>query len=172
MMSVPPGIRQTRLCNRRRSDLGAVFPAALTVAGDGLGAPTVLRMLERYPSDELLRRASRDELIAYWSKLTATGWTAQQPVPSVGTSNSPTLVVFQDKLYMFWRGIDDDHQAYFSRLDGAPGAGWGPQKVVQYPDAKATEAGDLVVRLVSIGTTTHMAWKGLEGDSVIYWSTL
>jgi transposase len=55
---------QTRLLNRLRSDLTAVFPAALTLAGDSLGAPTVLRLLERYPSGELLRRATRDDLVA------------------------------------------------------------------------------------------------------------
>jgi transposase len=54
---------QTRLLNRLRSDLTAVFPAALVLAGDRLGAPTVLRLLERYPSDQLLRAARREDLI-------------------------------------------------------------------------------------------------------------
>lgn len=115
----------------------------------------------------------------YWSKLT-TDWTDQQRVPNVGTSNSPALVVFQDKLHMFWKGLDGDQQAYFSRLDAAPGAEWEPQKVVQYPVSTAG-VGGLVVRFVSIGTshglsaTQHgdrilLAWKGREEDSGIYFS--
>lgn len=54
---------ERRLLNRLRADLQAVYPAALTVAGDDLGAPTVLRLLERYPSLALLREASREDLV-------------------------------------------------------------------------------------------------------------
>jgi hypothetical protein len=53
---------QTRLLNRLRADLAATFPAALTRAGDDLGAPTVLRLLERHPTAVLLSQASRDDL--------------------------------------------------------------------------------------------------------------
>jgi transposase len=55
---------QTRLLNRLRADLTAVFPAALTLAGGELGAPTVLRLLARYPSAALLGQATRQELMA------------------------------------------------------------------------------------------------------------
>jgi transposase len=54
---------ETRLLNRLRADLAATFPAALTLAGDDLGAPTVLRLLERYPTAILLSQASRDDLL-------------------------------------------------------------------------------------------------------------
>lgn len=54
---------QTRLLNRLRADLAATFPAALTLAGDDLGAPTMLRLLERYPTAILLSQASRDDLL-------------------------------------------------------------------------------------------------------------
>jgi hypothetical protein len=50
--------------NRLRADLIATFPAALAIAGDDLGAPTFLRMLERWPSANALLAASRDELVA------------------------------------------------------------------------------------------------------------
>jgi transposase len=55
---------QTRLLNRLRADLAATFPAALTLAGDDLGAPTVLRLLQRYPTAALLGQASRADLVA------------------------------------------------------------------------------------------------------------
>ena len=40
---------QRRLLNRLRQDLISTFPAALVVAADDLGAPTVLKLLQRWP---------------------------------------------------------------------------------------------------------------------------
>ncbi|MGH9112352.1 MAG: IS110 family transposase, partial [Acidimicrobiales bacterium] len=56
---------ERRLLNRLRADLIATFPAALTIAGDDMGAPTFLRMLERWPTANALAAASRDDLIAF-----------------------------------------------------------------------------------------------------------
>jgi transposase len=95
---------QTRLLNRLRADLAATFPAALTLASDDLGAPTVLRLLERYPTAVLLSQASRDDLLVvarasrhrqpgrfadrsalHWPPTTsplARSWCAPRPIPS------------------------------------------------------------------------------------------
>jgi transposase len=56
---------ERRLLNRLRADLQAAFPAALVIAGQDLGAPTVLRLLERWPSADALAAAGREELIAF-----------------------------------------------------------------------------------------------------------
>jgi transposase len=56
---------QRRLLNRLRADLQATFPAALALAGDDLGAPTMLRLLQHWPSAGALRATSRDELVAF-----------------------------------------------------------------------------------------------------------
>lgn len=56
---------ERRLLNRLRQDLITTFPAALQVAGDDLGAPTFLRLLERWPTAEALAAVSRDELVAF-----------------------------------------------------------------------------------------------------------
>jgi transposase/transposase IS116/IS110/IS902 family protein len=56
---------ERRLLNRLRADLLATFPAALDVAGDQLEAPTVLRMLQRWPTAEQLGAATREELVAF-----------------------------------------------------------------------------------------------------------
>ncbi|MFC5142016.1 IS110 family transposase [Actinomycetospora rhizophila] len=56
---------QTRLVNRLRADLAATYPAALAVAIDELRAPNILRMLERWPSQPELAKATRVELIAF-----------------------------------------------------------------------------------------------------------
>jgi hypothetical protein len=64
---------QRRLLNRLRADLQTTYPAALTVAGDDLGAPTVLRLLERWPTQAELAGASRDELTAF-ARASKHGW--------------------------------------------------------------------------------------------------
>jgi len=56
---------QRRLLNRLRQDLLSTFPAALAIAGDDLGAPTMLRLLERWPTGDQLASASHQELVAF-----------------------------------------------------------------------------------------------------------
>lgn len=56
---------ERRLLNRLRADLIATFPAALAVAGDDMGAPTFLRLLERWPTANALTAASRAEIVAF-----------------------------------------------------------------------------------------------------------
>lgn len=56
---------QRRLLNRLRQDLISTFPAALEIAGDDLGAPSFLRLLERWPTAEALRAAAREELVEH-----------------------------------------------------------------------------------------------------------
>lgn len=56
---------QRRLLNRLRADLQATYPAALSLAGKDLGSPTVLRLLERWPSQPELAAASGEDLVAF-----------------------------------------------------------------------------------------------------------
>ena len=55
---------ERRLLNRLRADLAATFPAALVFAGDDLGSPVILKLLQRWPTAELLAAAARDEIEA------------------------------------------------------------------------------------------------------------
>jgi transposase len=64
---------QRRLLNRLRADLLATFPAALQVAADDLAAPTVLKLLQRWPTRNLLTGASHDEL-ATFARSARHGW--------------------------------------------------------------------------------------------------
>jgi transposase len=50
---------QRRLLNRLRQDLLSTFPAALQLPADDLGAPTMLRLLERWPTRQQLAAATR-----------------------------------------------------------------------------------------------------------------
>ena len=56
---------ERRILNRLRADLIATFPAALAIAGHDMGAPTFLRLLERWPTAKALASVSRDELVAF-----------------------------------------------------------------------------------------------------------
>ena len=56
---------ERRLLNRLRQDLITTFPAALVIGGDDLGAPTFLRLLERWPTAETLAGASRSQLVEF-----------------------------------------------------------------------------------------------------------
>lgn len=57
--------RASRDERRLRVDLITTFPAALIIAGDDIGAPTLLRMLERWSTARNLAEASRDEFVAF-----------------------------------------------------------------------------------------------------------
>lgn len=46
-------------------DLLSTFPAALVLAGEDLGAPTMLRLLERWPTSTQLTGASHEDLAAF-----------------------------------------------------------------------------------------------------------
>jgi hypothetical protein len=57
----------------------------------------------------------------YWS-LTARGqeprdWASQQRVPNVGTSEGPSLAVFNKRLFMVWKGVGDDPGIYWSHTE-------------------------------------------------------
>lgn len=64
---------ERRLLNRLRADLIATFPAAMTIAGDDMGAPTFLRLLERWPTAKALAAASRDDITAF-ARASKHGW--------------------------------------------------------------------------------------------------
>jgi transposase len=67
---------QRRLLNRLRADLATTYPAALRLAesaGGDLGAPTVLRLLERWPTQDDLAAATTEDLVAF-ARASRHGW--------------------------------------------------------------------------------------------------
>jgi transposase len=75
-----------------RADLQTTYPAALALAGKDLGAPTVLRLLQQWPTQPELAQASRDELVAFarggrhgWPETFADRVTAALAAPSLST---------------------------------------------------------------------------------------
>ena len=59
--------------NRLRADLQTIYPAALALAGKDLGAPTVLRLHDRWPTQPEMVAASRAELVEF-ARLGRHGW--------------------------------------------------------------------------------------------------
>lgn len=64
---------QRRLLNRLRADLLATFPAALTVAGDELGSPIVLKLLACWPAHAQLAEVGREQIEAF-ARANRHGW--------------------------------------------------------------------------------------------------
>jgi transposase len=83
---------QRRLLNRLRADLQTTYPAALAIAGKDLGAPTVLRLLERWSTQGELAQASRDELEAF-ARAGRRGWPdrfANRVIDALAAPSLPT----------------------------------------------------------------------------------
>lgn len=83
---------QRRLLNRLRADLTSTYPAALVLADGDLGAPTVLRLLERWPTQPELATASREQLVGF-ARAGRHGWPerfADRIAASLATPSLPT----------------------------------------------------------------------------------
>ena len=90
-------------------------------------------------------------------------WSPQQLTSGDrGTSNAPALAVFQNKLYMVWKGKDTDPRIYFSVFDGYS---WSPQQLTS-SDRGTSNAPALAV----FQNKLYMVWKGKDTDPRIYFS--
>jgi Transposase IS116/IS110/IS902 family len=80
---------QRRLLNRMRADLQTTYPAALTVAGKD-GATTVLRLLQRCPTQAELATATREELVTF-ALASKHGWPEPIRRPGHRCASHPSL---------------------------------------------------------------------------------
>jgi hypothetical protein len=81
---------QRRLLNRLRADLQTTYPAALVLAGDDLGAPTMLRLLQRWPTQAELAEASRAELVSF-ARAGRHGWPERFADRVITALSAPSL---------------------------------------------------------------------------------
>lgn len=87
---------ERRLLNRLRADLIDTFPAALVIAGKDLGAPTVLRLLQRWPTATDLATAPSAE-VAELARSGRHGW-PDQFADHVAEALSTNVFVAKDYL--------------------------------------------------------------------------
>jgi hypothetical protein len=99
----------------------------------------------------------------------ATGaWSGQSKVPGVGTSDSPSMAAEPsfigdpDKVLMTWKGIPGDGGIYQAIVTGDA---WSPQ---EHENGVGTGSHPALVG--SGGGAMWRAWKGVDGDSAIWWS--
>ena len=118
-----------------------------------------------------------DDTGIYWSTYDgAEGWSPQANIRGVGTSNSPALVGFNSMLYMFWKGIPGDSNVYYSFFDFVNDPIWKPQQRVVYYDYEVGGGIPLAIGTSGAmsaarrGDSILLAWKGIEGDSAIWFS--
>ena len=114
----------------------------------------------------------------YWSSFDGNNWSPQVQIRGRGTSHGPALAVLGNKLYMFWKGIEDDSNVYYAWIDDQPGTIWQAQRVVAYTDARTEGNVEINIGTSSRpvaavrGNTIVLAWKGIPGDSGLYFASL
>jgi hypothetical protein len=103
----------------------------------------------------------RDDGIYYAQNLNPSffGWSNQQRVDGVGTSDRPALALFDNKMRMAWKGIPGDPAIYWSTFDGN---GWSPQQRIL---GRGTSHGPA---LVVLGNRLYMFWKGMDNDTRVF----
>ena len=95
------------------------------------------------------------------------GWSNQTSLDDRGSNWGPALAPFGDKLHMIWRGIEDDQRIYWSTF---PESTTNPLWSSQTPlNDRGSFRGP---SLAAFGNQLFMAWRGIQGDAHIYWSTL
>lgn len=112
----------------------------------------------------------------YWSFFDGNNWSPQQNIRGRGTATSPALATFNNKLYMFWRGIEDDDRLFYAWIDDQPASIWEAQREVVYTNAETS--GNVFVNTASSnhptavarGNSIMLAWKGIPGDSSLWFS--
>ncbi|MGJ0484293.1 MAG: matrixin family metalloprotease [Methylomicrobium sp.] len=103
------------------------------------------------------------------------GWQPQQRLDDRGTSDRASLGVVTTTYnftsrseipQMVWKGVGDDSGIYFSEFRD----GWTPQQRVGGVGCSHSPSLTEINIPGTLATGLFMAWKGIEGDSGIYWT--
>jgi hypothetical protein len=104
----------------------------------------------------------------YWATFDGQGnppqWSSWCALENRGSIDSPALAVFQNKLFMAWRGVNEDRTLYWATFDGnspsLPCAQqWSPQR---RKDDRGSATGPA---LVVFRDQLFMFWRGVESDT-------
>lgn len=90
-------------------------------------------------------------------------WSSQQLTShDRGTSTAPALASYKNKLYMAWKGKDDDPRIFFSVFDGSR---WSPQQFTSGDRGTSTAPA-----LAAYKNKLYMVWKGKDDDPRLFFS--
>lgn len=92
------------------------------------------------------------------------GWDPQQNVLGTGSAHGPALAVFQNSLYMAWRGIPGDQGIYYSSKPDLT-TPWATQSTV--PGVGTSQSPGLA----ALSRRLYLVWKGADSDTGIWWSS-
>jgi hypothetical protein len=107
-----------------------------------------------------------DRRLYYASHDGVSGWTPQTVLNDRGSNYGPALAAFRDRLYMAWRGVEDDQRLFYAVFpDGFKDPPWSDQIPL---NDRASLAGP---SLAVFKDQLFMAWRGVEGDQSLWWST-
>ena len=121
-------------------------------------------------------KGAGDDSGIYWSRYVGGGWAPQARVPGY-TSRGPALATVHGRLYCFWRGAGDDSTLWYSSIGSGDDATWRDQQQIWTEDFRYSDAGGEWITpgssegpaAASRGDRILLAWKGVDGDSTIYW---
>jgi transposase len=174
---------ERRLLNRLRADLMSTFPAALTIAGDDLGSPVVLKLLMSWPSRDQLAAATREEIEAF-ARTAHHGWPGRLaarvgdalaiealPVKDyLARAKSGTIVLAATQLL----AIRAQRRAWERRMAELllGSARYGRGKQPKEPDpGKAIPGGDIYLSFPGLGDRLAARIAGEIGDHIEQFNT-
>ena len=152
---------QTALHDRASTD-GPSMATSTVASFDGNGTQLYMAWRGVHGDDAL-----------YWSSLTGNGWSPQAPIDGRGSSHGPALASGYTTnrdgrvvtgLFMAWDGVPGDDAIYFAENTDPAFNAWNGQEHIPGAGTSARPA------LAMFGGNMHAAWKGVSGDSSLYWS--
>jgi transposase len=174
---------ERRLLNRLRSDLLTTFPAALTIAGDDLGSPVILKLLARWPAHTQLAAASPQDIEAF-ARAAKHGWptrfaarvtdalTAEQ-LPAkdyLVRAKETTIVLTATQLLALRQARKGWERRMGELLLGSPRHGRSKQPKEPDP-GKAIPGGDIYLSFPGLGDRLTARIAGEIGDHIEQFDT-
>jgi transposase len=174
---------QRRLLNRLRADLQTTYPAALVVAGDDLGAPTMLRLLDRWPTQAELATAARAEIVAFaragrhgWPERFADRVATALAAPQLATrdylvrAKAPTIRLAAVQLLALHEARRAGQARMAELLLGGPRTG--REHTVKDPDpGKAFPGGEIYLSMPGLGDLLAARVAGEIGEHITQFDT-
>lgn len=167
---------ERRLLNRLRADLAAAAPGVLAFAGQDLGAPTVLRLLERWPTQEALAGATDAELEALFRAAhhgrpkpattrlrEALAGSQFIPKPYLVRAKAETIRLGTQQLLLLHRQRRAWERQMGRLLASLPEAGWDP--------GQRLPGGEVYLSFAGLGTRLAARVAGEIGDHPEQFST-